>query len=1107
MLNIYYGRENLDKGKFIFNNINGETIILVPDQYTLEAEREAFRHLGVRALMDVEILSASRLGSRILEQQGGGKKSFIDKYGRHILLHKIAQEQREGLKVFRGMEKKSSFVDSVNNFISEMKQYGCGPEDLNAMAQTIEEDSYTKRKLEDIHLLFSEYERQIDGKYTDSEDYIDLYINKISQSSWIKENEVWVYGFDSFAPKTMALIGRLMATAKSLNLVITYSTGTRDEDLFQLLAMVIANMENLADSMGICHNKREIPKEYHLGDRKPAMGHIERELYAIPYERSNDCRGITLVEAAGIYNEAESAASYVLELVRDKGLRYRDIKVICNDTDQRGQILTRVFQEYGIRLFSDSKRDIMASPIVETIVSLIGVVAEKYRSNMVLRFLKTGFMSMDEEELSELENYVIKYKIKGGLWKKPFRRGKNEYDEELLEKLEGLRQKAMEPLGRMEELFEEKTTAGFIEKFYGFLADEFKLPQKISSFMESQVEKGFVDLADETAQIWGSVVDILGQIHEIMGNEPFDGVRFLELLTVGLSQVEMGMLPPTEDGLIMGTMQRSRSGKVKAMIVVGANEGILPQEKSSQGIFSAEERELFKESGKELCKVDSIRSMEEKMAIYRNLSAATEYLWIGCSLSDEEGNQIKPSEIFTKIKEIFPSAEVEKDVLNRDDVRLLINSKTSGMVHLTNVLQTVGDEKTPNDQWGEALFWFEKNRPAQMEQIRSAFSFTNKQEELGKAAAEALFKRNTAEAMSLSPSRLERFSRCPFSHLVAYGLKPEERRIYETAPREIGDIYHQCLMRLTDKLTTEGVEITSPESLWMQVTKTECDNIVEKEMKSISAEYREGLLTSGEVEAYRGSRVEEICKQVCWTVVEQVRAGRIKNILPEVSFGRKGNIPPIEIDLEDQTVFIEGIIDRVDVVTDDRIKIIDYKTGNESFDSEEAAAGYRMQLMLYLQAACQNEKKPAGVFYFKIKEPLVDLSTKDIDKETLQEEIKKSFKLDGIMVDDPQVILDIAGGFEGFSHVVPIRATKEGIKNTGKEGLLPPEEFEKLQQAVAGKVKEACTDLLKGRIQPYPMKTGETSACAYCKYKGICRFDTIFEGCKYNIVGAKRSYD
>lgn len=1100
MLNIYYGRENLDKEKFIFSNLADKALILVPDQYTLEAEREAFRHLGVSALINVEILSTSRLGSRLLSQMGGSRRSFIDKYGRHMLLYKSAANRSEELKVFKGMEKKSSFLDSVNNFISEMKQYDCGAEDLKAMAEQCEKGSYTERKLMDIYTLFSDYEEQIRGKYTDSEDYIDLYIDKIQYSDMIKESQIWVYGFDSFAPKAMSLLGHIMKTSVELNLVMTFDEGGRDEELFELSSIVMRNAEKLADSLGVEHRRMRIPEEYQLEDKKEAIRHIERELYSVPVLKSSYHEGVTLVECANVYNEAESAASYILHLVRDKGLRYRDIKVICNDMDSRGEVAARVFREYGIEVFADIKKDIMSNSIVQTVVSLLDVVIEKYRSEDVFTLLKSGFGDLTPEELAELENYCIKYKIKGSMWKKPFRRGKGEYGEAGLLHMEELRREIIKNTAPLENLLKETNTGDFIKDFYRYLKEDLKLPEKIASFAKEQEEKGLAEFADETRQVWDSIITILEQFYEIMGGERFEPADFKELFAAGLSQVEIGLIPPTEDGLMMGTMQRSRSGRIKALVVIGVNEGVIPQEKPSQGLFSPEEREMFASSGKELCKVDKVRLMEEKVAIYKNLSSPLEYLWLGFSASDLEGNQTRPSSIFHAVKEMFPEKEAEKDILNCGDEKKLINSKVSGIKHMTEALQQAAEGKEISDRWRQALRWMDENKPEEMTVIRRGLSFTNKQEELGSMASDALFRKDTDTALALSPSRIERFSRCPFSHLVAYGLKPEERRIYEAAPREIGDIYHQCLMAMTDELTVEGTEITDSRSPWMKIAREDCDRLVEEKIKEISAGYRDGLFNDSPPDTYRRERVLDICRQVCWTMIEQVRAGNIRSIKPEAAFGRKGELPPVEVKLADRTVFIEGIIDRVDYLRDGRVKIIDYKTGNESFDTVEAASGYRLQLMLYLQAACAGGGKPAGVFYFKIKEPSVDLSQKEVDRESLEKELRKSFKLDGIMVDDPDVIKDIAGEFGGFSEIVPIKNTKEGIKNTGKEGLLAEEDFKALADAVADKVKTACKDLSDGKIDIAPMKTKERSACTFCNYKGICRFDTLFAGCSYKIV-------
>ena len=85
MLNIYYGRESVDSEKFIYSRMKRgkRALILVPDQFTLEAERRLFEETGAEALMDIEVISMSRLGYRILNETGGAKRSFVDKYGRH----------------------------------------------------------------------------------------------------------------------------------------------------------------------------------------------------------------------------------------------------------------------------------------------------------------------------------------------------------------------------------------------------------------------------------------------------------------------------------------------------------------------------------------------------------------------------------------------------------------------------------------------------------------------------------------------------------------------------------------------------------------------------------------------------------------------------------------------------------------------------------------------------------------------------------------------------------------------------------------------------------------------------------------------------------------
>lgn len=1098
MLNIFYGRESIDKERFIYEKIGerqARTLVIVPDQYTLEAEKQAFRLLHAQGLMDVEIVSMSRLGFKLLAEQGGGQKTFIDKYGRHMLLSQIASKFEEKLQVFKDTRRKNSFIEMTNNFISEMKQYNVQPEDLSQLAEHLEADSLLKKKLSDLQLIFAEYEKRIAGKYTDSEDYISLYTEKIRTSSIVKDTVIWVYGFDSFAPKSLDVLGHLMASAEEVNVFLTYDQNCRDEEIFQLTGIVMENLFKQAELFGVRHQSLRVSRRYESEKNSPAIKILEQELFSVGIRRSDDHRGITLVKAANMYNEAESAAAFILHLLRDQGFRYRDIVVICNDQAVRGSIISRIFEECGISLFDDKKRSILASPIAIFVVSLIETVAHRYRTADIFKVLKTGFTRLTDEEIELLENYAIKYRIRGSMWKKPFIKGQMEYGDDGLDQINQIRLMVMELFDEFGAVYTQAdNNRQFIEGYYDFLMDYAGLGDKILNLIKEQEEQGLLDLAEETSQIWGQIVGLFDQLAELTGEDVFDGTEFASILITGLSELEVGVLPPTADDILMGTMQRTRSGQVKAAVVIGANEGVLPSGAPEEGLFTLEELDYLAESGKEICKVDYIRVLEEKLAIYRNLSKPSDYLWISYAASDEEGKEMRPSEIVDNLRRIFPRLPVENDVLNTADVKNLVGGRLSTLRHLTAALQTAKRGEKIDGSWKPVMEWFASNDKMDLDKIKKGLEFTNDQRKLNGQLMRDLYVRDGKKDLTLSPSRLERFSRCPFSHFVAYGLRPEERRIFEAAGREIGDIYHKCLMRLSEKLTKD--------KSWDKITEEECRAFVSQIAEKETANYREGVFHFSNEEMYKTRRIEDTCFYVCWVLIEQVRAGQIKESLYEVPFGKEQSIAPIEIDCGGESVYIEGKIDRLDVLDQERVKIIDYKTGKENFNADEARGGYRLQLMLYLKAAQETERKPAGVFYFLIGDPRVDLTGTEREKisEKISKEMRKFFRLNGIMVNDDAIISSIAGEFDGYSDIVPLRKGKEGIKATSEGFLLNEEDFTELQAAVDQQIEKLCRQLADGKISITPKKTAKESPCTYCEYKGICRFDLNFPGCHYEII-------
>lgn len=1146
MLKIYYGRENLQKDKFIFDSIRagglgisggaadggasdgsagaaaGRTLLLVPDQFTLQAERDAFRYLGVKGFMELDVVSISRLGTKILNETGGGKDPMINKYGRHMLLTKIIRDSAEELQLYRGMEKKQAFIEMMNNFISELKQYGADPQTLRKITEEMGNDTFLKRKLDDVAVVFEKYEEQIAGKYIDTEDYVSLYADKIQESQKIKDAEIWIYGFDAFTPKNFEVIQRLMNAAKNINVVLTGSGPARDAELFSLSGHIMDKFTAMAEESGVQWEKHAVPDSYLIEDRAPEIMALEHELYALPVQPQNlqpenlqlengqpqnpenemTEPGITIVKAANFYSEAETAAAKVLSLVRDKGFKYNEIILICNDLESRGTIAKRVFKQYGMDLFLDKKQSIIHNPAAVFLLSLLELADGKYNSEAIFRMLKTDLTGLPWAATEQLENYARKYKIRGRRWTAAFAKGEAEYGEETFAQLQEIREQVVTPVKEFCKDFKKcESVKECVQMLYRYMTEVYNIPEQLEELMQAQEDMGLMAAAAETSQVWGCIMDVLDQFIEVIGDENISAEAFTDILKAGLESIELGLLPPTADGLIMGTMQRTRSSHVRAMLVLGANEGLLPAAADSNSLLSEDEKRKLTERDIEICKVDDIRRQEEKMAIYKNLSKPSQELWISYSATNESGETLKPSQLISTIHEIFPKLQEKKDIISSGGPEDLIQASDAGKEHLTAALRAAAAGGGLDPAWLPVLRWYSEK--GGLAKIREGIAYTGEQQNVSKEFVKKLYRNDKElDALIMSPSRLESYSRCPFAHFIQFGLRPDEQRVFEVGSREIGDAYHNCFMELFRWLSADGKDITDPESKWNTITEEECAVKVGEILDADNADYREGLMVAGEEEKYRSGRIREICSDISWILIDHVRAGRVHSMKLESEFGRSGDLPPVTVETDSGKVLIEGKIDRIDMLDDDRIKIIDYKTGKETFSANEARKGYRLQLMLYLKAAQAQVHKPAGVFYFLIDEPRVNVQKLRPEEiaEAVTKEIQNGYKMKGAMIEDENIIRSIAGEFAENSQIVSLKRTSKGYFDYNSGMLLGEEDFLKLQEAVDAKVTELCKDLLDGKNPAKPMKTEVRSACTFCQFKSICQFDTDFEDCNYEMI-------
>lgn len=1094
MLRIFRGRESVDKEKFIYDRVSGETFVIVPNQYTLVAEEQALKYTGKACLYDIEIISMNRLGRRILMEKGLENVPLLDKYGRFMLLSGIIRKRRSELGIFATAADKRIFVEMVNDYISDLKQQGCTTDDIEYPDEGGAAGELLADKLRELSLICGDYEKAIEGKYTDSEDLVSMYIDAIKDSRLIDGKNIWIYGYDSVTPKFIDAVTELAKRANEVSFLVNESDFALDKSL-------VSAITGAARDKRIDFYVEEIPDGYEL-EKSETIRLIEEKLFAREDYNSEDkdkvasgsiancdpdftsgadsksvSAGITVTECANPYAEAENAAVFIHSLIRDEGYRLNDIVIIANDEEGMQPKVARTFEEYGLPVFVDARRGIGDTQAAALVVGLLEFVNRKYNTASMLMLLKSGLAGCDRERIEGLENYARIYGIKGSMWTSPFKYGRSDYDEETFAQIEGLRSDLMKRILPLKELTKKsERVSDFAKSFYAYLIDVWNIEEMVDKTAREQEEAGLPEEAQRTGQTFDALMNILAQIVEICGDEKLDMDEFMMLFIEGLESIEVGMIPPAVDGITMGTMIRTRTAPVKAVLILGANEGVLPMEPSPEGLFSADEKSYFAKKGFPLGELDEIKMLEENIALYRSMSKASEKVYISYSLSDGNGGDMRPSSLIDSVKTLFPELVKKKDLVGEGFGKDLVNDRRETLRHLINHLK---ERSTPQELLSHTILtWYEKEAPDLLAPVLEAALSDNSTAPLEPETARRLYA-GIGKDYRFSASMLEKYDHCPFRHFVLYGLKPKEERSFSGDSRAIGDIYHECIMNVSRRLTV-GAE---GKRIFETLNESEVDRIVDEELYALSEMYKGGLFVSTEREKYRLDRALDVCRDVIRVIVEQLRTGDIEESFFEESFGVGRRFAPIEYGIDGQRIRIEGKIDRVDILRGGKVRIIDYKTGNDKLDIEQMRQGYKMQLMIYMEGTVSGDLEPAGMFYFNISDMdygANDEKTAALDAK-LQKEQEKRFSLKGAYIDEKEITEKMP------LEVVDSRSIK-----------LTREEFSELERDVRDSVERICGGIISGDIRIEPVKISPTeSECRFCEYKPICRFDLSYSGNRY----------
>ena len=1113
-LQFYIGASGSGKSYLLYDRIIAESqqnphtnyLIVVPDQFTMQTQLEVVKKHPRKGILNIDVLSFGRLSHRIFEEVGGNDKPVLDDTGKSLVLRRVAAGIADKLGVMKRNIRKPGYISEVKSALSEFMQYGLGTKDVEKLCQYASKRNALAYKLKDLNLLYEGFLQYINERYITTEETLDILRKVLPKSRVVKDSVIVFDGFTGFTPIQYNVIQELMVQARDV--IVTVTMDTREDaytldgeqKLFHLSKKTIHDLDRRCREAGVKREKDETITEETVYRYKGNAGlsHLERELFRYPYkEYSGAQENIHIFEASNPKEELRQVCLEIRRLVREKQYCYRDIAVVTGDMERYGFSARELFGLFDIPYFLDQTNKLVLNPFIEFIRSALLVVTQEYSYESVFHFLRCGMTDITPDETDRLENYCLNMGIRGRkAWNNRFTRRMKRQDEEAaeLDALNAAREKItamLEPL--MKKKTEKVTGREFVKALYTFIVNA-SIEEKLAAYEQFFTEQGDFVRAKEYAQIYRLVMELLEQISGLLGEEELEIKEFADILDAGFAEIKVGTIPQTVDKVVIGDIQRTRLCEVKALFFVGVNDGIIPKGGGTGGILSDIDRAFLQESEYELAPTPRQQMYIQRLYLYLMMTKPTERLYLSYAKVDNEGKSIRPAYLVNTVTRLFPDIVITQPQTRPTEEQ--IESPADALAYLVRLLRKyaaddIGDEKQLFITLYDTYVRNEKYAPVLEQMKRAAFSYLSNADRnrIPRELAGMLY----GQVLKNSVSRLEKFASCAYAHFLQYGLSLEERDKYSFESVDMGNVFHAVLEGFSDRLAEEGYT-------WFDFPKEAGERIVEECLESYAVSYGETILYSSKRNEYMITRMRRILNRTVQTLQYQLKKGAFTPENFELSFQMTSDLDAVNIALsEEERLQLIGRIDRVDTCRkEDKlyVKVIDYKSGSRKFDLAALYYGLQLQLVVYMNAAMEVQKKknpdtrviPAAMLYYHVSDPMTETDKGSPDIAEIEAALLDELKMTGMVSDDEEVIRLLDKDFETKSTVIPVARKKDG-SFTQASAVLSDKDFETVSDFVNHKIKELGTSILNGDIGLNPYEQKETGACTYCAYKGVCGFD------------------
>ncbi len=1089
-LRLIYGKSGTGKSEQILKEISNlieneeKVYIITPEQFSFTLETKLLETIKGESVINAEVLTFNRMAHRVKSEVGGVTKTDLSSYGKSMIIYDILDKSKKELKL---LGKSAKNVDIITRLINELKTHWVELKDIEKVIES-EQDIYLKSKLQDILCIYKKFEERIKNNFIDENDTLTILANQLPYTNMFENTIIYIDEFVGFTPQEYKVILELLKVAKQVNITICtdslLESKNKDNDIFYTNKKTVSKIINLANNNGIqIENPVYLNKCYRF--KNDELKHLEENLYKTPYKKyAGEVKNINLFLSSNPYSEIEHIAGKIVELVRDDGLRYKDISIITKNLDDYASLAKAIFAKYDIPIFIDKKKDLSQDILIKYVLAILEIFARNWDYEAVINYVKLGFCDITDEEIFKVENYARRWGIKYNKWySKDWTIGEDIVD------LNRIRKLIVKPLLNFKNNLEGKKTVKQITRIlYQFLIHN-NIQEKLTSKAE-QLENS-EEIKSEYIASWNLLMEILDEIVLIFGDDEISFEKYAQTLKIAFSENNLGAIPASIDQVVIGDVNRSRSKKTKVIFIIGLNDGVFPSTNREEGFINDTDREILKDKGITLAKTTKENIYEENFNIYKAFTTAEQSLYLSYSGSSSDGNALKPSTLIYKIKKIFNNLQEKSDIIKRENI--ITNKKATFELLLTN-LRDFNEGKEISSIWFDVykIYSNDSEWKEKLEKSIKAQNYTNQPEKITKENLEKMY----GDTIFTSISRLEQYRKCPFSFYLKYGLNINEKDTFQIQSIDTGTFMHETIDSFFGKVQDENINIK-------EITDEKLEKIVKEIIEEKLKLNKNYIFTSSAKFRTLTARLIRVLIKSMKYIVESIRKSDFEILGHEIEFGKVGEYPAIEIKLDDgKKVEITGKIDRVDVLkTEDGqyVRIIDYKSSVKDIDLDEVMAGLQIQLLTYMDAITKIEDfMPAGILYFNLIEPVIKANRNTTD-EDIEEQIRKQFKMRGIVLSDINIVKKMDKDLEkGASNIVPVYIDSKGNISGAKSSSANIDEFNKLQEYTIKTLKEISKEIFEGNIDIKPYYKNTKTGCDYCGYKAICGFNTSNN--KYNYI-------